>query len=72
LTGSAIRLVRQLCRKITRPALSNERAPCNAAGQVLLKMKTPWRDGITHLAISPLQFMRWLAALIPRRDCIRH
>lgn len=35
----------QLCRYITRPALANERVQTNAAGQVALKLKTPWRDG---------------------------
>lgn len=30
-----------LCRKITRPTLANERVRPNAAGQVMLKMKTP-------------------------------
>ena len=38
----------QLCRYITRPALANERVQCNAAGQVVLKLKTPWRDGTTQ------------------------
>ena len=38
----------------------------NAAGQVVLKLKTPWRDGTTHLLLSPLEFMQRLAALIPR------
>lgn len=33
----------QLCRYITRPALANERVQCNAAGQVVLKLKTPGR-----------------------------
>ena len=31
----------QLCRCITRPALANERVQCNAAGQGVLKLKTP-------------------------------
>ena len=35
----------QLCRYITRPALANERVQCNAAGQVVLKLKSAWRDG---------------------------
>ncbi len=56
----------QLCRYITRPALANERVQCNAAGQVVLKLKTPWRDGTTHLMMSPLEFMQRLAALVPR------
>ena len=52
----------QLCRTITRPALSDERVQLNAAGQVELKLKTPWRDGTTHLVMSPLEFMQRLAA----------
>ena len=56
----------QLCRYITRPALSHERVQLNAAGQVVLKLKTSWRDGTTHLLLSPLEFMQRLAALIPR------
>ena len=56
----------QLCRYITRPALADERVQVNAAGQVELKLKTPWRDGTTHLVMSPLEFMQRLAALVPR------
>ncbi len=57
----------QLCRYITRPALSEERIQLDAAGQVRLKLKTPWRDGTTHVVMSPLEFMQRLAALVPRR-----
>jgi hypothetical protein len=56
----------RLCRYITRPALANERVQCNAAGQVVLKLKTPWHDGTTHIVLSPLEFMQRLAALVPR------
>jgi len=56
----------QLCRYITRPAFANECVQTNAAGQVVLKLKTPWRDGTTHLVMSPLEFMQRLAALEPR------
>jgi len=56
----------QLCRYITRPALSDERVQLNAAGQVELKLKTPWRDGTTHLVMSALEFMQRLAARVPR------
>jgi hypothetical protein len=54
-----------LCRYITRPALANEHVQCNAAGQVVLKLKPPWRDGTTHLVMSPLEFMQPPAALSP-------
>jgi hypothetical protein len=55
-----------LRRYITRSALSDERIQVNASGQVQLEVKTPWRDGTTHLVMSPLEFMQLLAALVPR------
>ena len=48
------------------PALANERVQTNAAGQVVLKLKTAWRDGTTYLVMSPLEFMQRLSALVPR------
>ena len=54
-----------------RSALANERVPTNAAGQVVLKLKTAWRDGTTLLVMSPLEFRSscsgWqrLAAQVP-------
>ena len=32
----------------------------------LLQLKSPWRDGTTHISISPLEFMQRLAAQVPR------
>ena len=54
------------CRYITRAALANERVQSNSTAQVVLKLKTPWRDGTTHLVVSPLEFMQRLAAPEPR------
>ena len=34
----------RFCRYVTRPALSEERIQVNAAGQVQLELKTPWRS----------------------------
>ena len=56
----------QLCRYITCSARANDRVQTNSAGQVVLKLKTPWRDGTRHLVMSPLEFMQRLAALVPR------
>ena len=56
----------QLCRYITRPAISNERLSVNRAGQVVLKLKTAWRDGTSHHVMAPMEFMQRLAALVPR------
>jgi len=64
--GEERQRLEQLCRYITRPALANERVQCNSARQVVLKLKTPWHDGTTHIVMSPLTFMQRLAALVPR------
>lgn len=68
--GQAVRVeardrkrLEQLCRHTTRPALSDRRVQLNDAGQVELKLKTPWRDGTTHLVMSPLEFMQRLIRL---------
>ena len=37
-----------VCRYIPRLVLANLRVQCIAAGQVVLKLKAPWRDGTTH------------------------
>ena len=55
-----------LCRYLTRPAIANERLSVNRAGQVVLKLKTAYRDGTSHLVMSALEFMQRLAALVPR------
>ncbi len=59
-------VIARLMKLLTRPALSEERIQVNAAGQVQLELKTPWRDGTTHLVLSPLAFLQRLAALVPR------
>jgi hypothetical protein len=50
--------VRGCARCIAHPALANERVQCNADGQVVLNLKTSWRDGTTHLVMSPQDFMQ--------------
>jgi hypothetical protein len=56
----------RLCSYITRPAIANERLKRDGAGDVVLQLKSPWRDGTTHIVMSPLEFMQRLAALVPR------
>ncbi len=65
------RRLEQLCRYITRPALANKRVRCNKAGLVVLKLNTPWRDGTTHIVMSPPEFvLRKMGALgCPLRCC---
>jgi hypothetical protein len=52
----------RLCRYITRPAIANERLTRTGAGDVVLQLKSAWRDGTTHIKMSPLEFMQRLAA----------
>jgi len=40
---------------------------CNSAGQVVIKLKTAWRFGTSHIVMSPLGFMQRLAARAPPR-----
>jgi hypothetical protein len=44
-----------------------------ALSVVLMKVKSSWRDGTTHLVMSTLQLIRRLAALVlrPRQQLIR-
>jgi hypothetical protein len=57
----------RLCRYITRPAIANERLVINRAGQVVLTLKTPYRDGTTHILMSPLEFRQPPLAGTPPR-----
>ena len=52
---------------ITRPVIANERLKRNRAGQVVLQLKSPYRDGTTHIVMSPLEFLQRLAALVSLR-----
>jgi len=45
----------RLCRYITRPAIANERLMRNRASDVIqLQLKSPYKDGTTHIVMSPL------------------
>ena len=60
------RKLERLCRYISRPPLSKPRLSLNNKGQVVYKLKTPYRNGTTHIVLSPLDFLSRLASLIPR------
>jgi Putative transposase len=55
--GDDRQALKQRCPYITRPVMAKERVQTNAADKVVLKLKTAWRDGTTHLVMSPLEFM---------------
>lgn len=55
----------RLCRYITRPAVCEKRIALTTSGQVRYALKTPWRDGTTHIMLEPVEFLARLAALVP-------
>jgi hypothetical protein len=56
----------RLCRYITRPAISEKRLSVTPAGNVRYQLKTPYRDGTTHIVFEPMDFLSKLAALVPK------
>jgi hypothetical protein len=56
----------RLCRYITRPAVSTKRLSMTRNGGVRYELKTPWRNGTTHVIFEPLDFISRLVALIPK------
>lgn len=55
----------RLCRYVSRPPIASERLALTASGQVRYQLKTPYRDGTTHIILEPLDLMARLAALVP-------
>lgn len=56
----------RLCRYISRPAVSEKRLSLTPNGNVRYRLKTPYRDGTTHVIFEPLDFITRLIALVPR------
>jgi len=56
----------RLCRYITRPALAENRLSLTSSGDIRYHLKSPWRDGTTHVVLEPLDFIARLAALVPK------
>jgi hypothetical protein len=56
----------RLCRYVTRPAIAEKRLSLTNQGKVRYELKTPYRDGTTHIIFEPVDFIAKLAALVPR------
>ena len=50
---------------MSHPPVATERMALTSSGHVRYPLKTPYRDGTTHVVIEPLDFMARLAALVP-------
>lgn len=59
-------VLERLCRYISRPAVSEKRLTLTGNGKVRYELKTPYRDGTSHVFFDPLDFIARLAALVPK------
>jgi Putative transposase len=55
----------RLCRYVARPPLASDRLEERTDGRLLLRLKTRWRDGTTHIAMERSELIERLAPLIP-------
>ena len=62
----APRKLERLCRYVARPAVATDRLAVTPQGNVRYTLKTPYRDGTTHIILEPLDFIARLAALVPK------
>lgn len=58
--------VERLCRYVSRPPVAESRLSLTSNGDIRYRLKTPYRDGTTHVIFQPLDFIARLAALVPR------
>ena len=56
----------RLCRYVSRPTVSEQRLALTSHGQVRYELKTPYRNGTTHVIFQPLALIAKLAALVPK------
>ena len=55
-----------LCKYAARPPLAQDRLRQTPDGKLVYEMKTPWRNGATHVVMARLELIEKLAALVPR------
>jgi hypothetical protein len=55
----------RLCRYAARPPVAAERLEQLPDGRLSYRLKTPWRNGTTHVLFEPLELLARLAALTP-------
>lgn len=58
--------VERLARYVSRPPVATERLSLTQGGNVRYALKTPYRDGTTHVIFEPEDFIARLAALVPK------
>ena len=56
----------RLVRYVSRPPVATARLALTGSGHVRYTLKTPYRDGTTHVIFEPEDFIARLAALVPK------
>lgn len=54
-----------LIRYMARPSLSTQRMSLTPTGDIKYELKKKWRNGVTHVLLSPMELIEKLCALIP-------
>ena len=57
--------IERLTRYVSRPPVATERLSRTRGGNVRYALKTPYRDGTTHVIFEPEDFIARLVALVP-------
>ena len=55
----------QLIRYAARPSLATERMSLSVSGEVKYQLKSQWKNGRTHVVLSPMELIEKLCSLIP-------
>lgn len=61
------RKLERMFRYIARPAVATDCLALSPQGNVQYTLKSPYRDGTTHIILEPLDFIAHLAALVPKQ-----
>ncbi len=59
------RRLERLCRYVARPPLANDRLEELPDGRLAVRLKTPWRDGTSHILMERSELIERLVPLIP-------
>ena len=58
--------IERLARYVSRPPVATDRLSLTQGGNVRYALKTPYRDGTTHVIFEPEDFIARLVALVPK------
>jgi len=55
-----------LCRYVLRPPLAQQSLTLTPEGNVILRLRRPWRDGTRAIRFEPSELLERLAAMVPK------